>query len=336
MAYFIVSTLLIFCLGCLASADALNATYPVHNLTRFDSLKIENLAVRANGLILATVAAPSALLLQIDPLGIVPPTTVLEFPGAKGAFGITEGCDDFFYIAAGNFSIQTFSGVPDSFAVFEVNMTGFATMPNGTHTHEAAIRKVAELPNAKLVNGIAAANESVMLVADSTAGIIWKVEVDTGDVSIADQDQTLKGPHPGVAGVNGIKVSNEWLYYTNTGLQSVFRKPILPDGVAHGSPELVASHVFGDDFLVTKEALYVASPANVVLRVADCKQEIIAGVYNSSLSGLIGPTAVQFGRLAPDGNSLYVSTNGGVQKTVEGAPGMSRVDLGYLESERSH
>lgn len=326
-----VSALLIFCLGCLASADALNATYPVHNLTRFDSLKIENLAVRANGLILATVAAPSALLLQIDPLGIVPPTTVLEFPGAKGAFGITEGCDDLFYIAAGNFSIQTFSGVPDSFAVFEVNMTGFTTMPNTTHIHEAAIRKVAELPDAKLVNGIAAANDNVILVADSAAGIIWKVDVDTGAVSIADRDQTLKGPHPGVAGVNGIKVFNESLYYTNTGLQSIYRKPMLPDGFAHGSAELLATHVLGDDFLVTMEALYVASPANVILRVADGKQEVIAGVYNSSSSGLIGPTAVQFGRLATDGSSLYVSTNGGVRTTVKGAPGMSRLDLGFLE-----
>jgi hypothetical protein len=251
--------LFLSCLEALASAVNVTGGLAVHNITRFDHLKIENLAVRSNGLILATAAAPSALLLQIDPLGIVPPITVLEFPGAKGAFGITEGLDDHFYISTGNFSIKTFQG--DAFSVFEVDMSTFGFSLDGTRTNEAAIRKVAELPDAKLVNGMATAGDGFVLVADSAAGLIWRVNIASGNVSIADQDPTLRGPRPGVAGVNGIKVFDESLYYTNTGMQSIYKKSIYTDGTAYGSPELIAEHVLGDDLLVTDNAIYVASPS---------------------------------------------------------------------------
>lgn len=335
MAFLLLSTLLLSCIGAIASASPSSTGYPIHNLTRFDTLKIENLAIRPNGLILATVAAPSAQLLQIDPLGIVPPTTVLNFPEAAGAFGITEGQSDKFYVATGNFSIKTFQGVPNSFSVFEVDMCEFETAPNGTRTRAPAFRKLADLPNAKLVNGMATVNDHVVLVADSIAGLVWRVDTTNGSVSIAAEDPTLKGPTAQVAGVNGIKVFNGSLYWTNSGLQGLYRMPISHDGVSQGSAELVAGHVFGDDFLITNTGAYVASPANAILRVADGKQEVIAGVFNSTSSGIVGPTALRFGRLATDKSSLYISTNGGVKTLVRGTPGVSRIDLGIEVSEIS-
>jgi hypothetical protein len=175
MAFPLISALIVSCIGTLASAQNSSRGYSIHNLTRFDALKAENLAVRANGLILATIAAPSAQLLQIDPLGIVPPTTVLNFPGAAGAFGITEGQSDKFYIATGNFSIKTFQGVPNSFGVFEVDMCDFETTPNGTRIREPAFRKLAVLPDAKLVNGMGTVDDDVVLVADSIVRLSWSV-----------------------------------------------------------------------------------------------------------------------------------------------------------------
>lgn len=335
MAFSMILALIVSCIASLASAQNSSTGYAIHNLTRFDALKVENLAVRSNGLILTTIAAPSAQLLQIDPLGIVPPTTVLNFPEAAGAFGITEGKSDKFYIATGNFSIKTFEGVPNSFSVFEVDMCKFETTLNGTRLREPAFRKLAELPNAKLVNGMATVNDDVVLVADSIAGLVWRVDTTNGSVSIAAEDPTLKGPTAQVAGVNGIKVFNGSLYWTNTGLQGLYRIPISSDGIAQGSAELAAGHVFGDDFLMTSNGAYVASPANAILRVADGKQEVIAGVLNSTSSGIVGPTALRFGRLATDKSSLYISTNGGVKTLVRGTPGVSRIDLGVEISEIS-
>lgn len=335
MAFALIPALIISCIASLASAQNSSTGHAIHNLSRFDALKVENLAVRSNGLILTTIAAPSAQLLQIDPLGIVPPTTVLNFPGAAGAFGITEGQSDKFYIATGNFSIKTFEGVPNSFSVFEVDMCNFETTPNGTRIRDPAFRKLAELPHAKLVNGMATVNDDVVLVADSIAGLVWRVDTTNGSVSIAAEDPTLKGPTAQVAGVNGIKVFNGSLYWTNTGLQGLYRIPISSDGIAGGSAELVAGHVFGDDFLMTSNGAYVASPANAILRVANGKQEVIAGVLNSTSSGIVGPTALRFGRLATDKSSLYISTNGGVKTLVRGTPGVSRIDLGVEISEIS-
>lgn len=324
MVSLLVSALVLSCIGSFVSASIPSAGLPIHNITRFESLKIENLAVRSNGLILATVNFPSPKLLQIDPLGIVPPTTVLEIPGTSGLTGITEGQDDIFYIAAGNFSIKTFTG--DNYGIYKVNMTNFETLPNGTHTREAEVHEVAELPHAILANGLATVNDGVVLAADSLVGVVWRIDVTTGAVTIAANDTALKGPK-GAAGVNGINIFNHSLYWTNTGLQGLYRIPISPDGVSHGSAELVADKVFGDDFLITKRGAYVASPADVLLHVFDGKQQIIAGTFNSTLSGLVGPTAVRFGRLATDRSSLYISTNGGVKDTVSGTPGVSRVDL---------
>lgn len=87
---------------------------------------------------------------------------------------------------------------------------------------------------------------------------------------------------------------------------------------------------------MTDVGAFVASPANVLLRVVDGKQEVIAGTLKSTSSGIVGPTAVRFGRLATDKSSLYISTNGGVRGLVKGTPGLSRVDLGIKVSEISH
>lgn len=83
-------------------------------------------------------------------------------------------------------------------------MCTFETTPNGSRKQEATVRKVAELPDAKLVNGMATVSDGIVLVADSLAGLVWKVDVGTGAVSVATDDQTLKGPSATVAGVNGI------------------------------------------------------------------------------------------------------------------------------------
>lgn len=98
--------------------------FQVHNITRFDDIKFENLAVRSNGQILVTISAPLANLYLVDPLKIRPPVLIHAFPTLEHLTGIYESERDVFYVAGGNWTITPPSlRVPASLSVFRVDMT---------------------------------------------------------------------------------------------------------------------------------------------------------------------------------------------------------------------
>lgn len=328
--------------------------FPVHNITRFSTEhEVENLAVRRNGQILITTAAPAAQLYQIDPCNIHPPILIENFPTVKGAFGVTELYLDIFYVATGNFSVQTLSGVPGSFVVFEVNMRPFRVGANGKITHKAAVRKVAEIPHAGLLNGMTSmydlhspgtrkawkgktqSDRDFVLVADSLRFLVWHVSVSTGVVTIAAQDATMKPAADSKVptAISGIKLRKNYLYYTNTATSKFYRLPIgkiftVPAGA---QAELLASNLPGDDFVLDAAGFaYVGGQAGVINFIDPSKGTVrpIAGTLGSNSSALVGPTAVQFGRTASDRNSIYVTTDGGILNTIIGSQGVSRIDVG--------
>lgn len=196
-------------------AAAASNPYPlrVHNITRQpEGFRFENLAVRHNGQILVTTAAPEAFIYQVDPLSILPPTLVYEVPLVNGsAAGINEGKDDLFYVVAGIYDIMNVSDThPKSYQIFELDMRGVHTLPNGTLNKEPPARRVANLTGASLPNGAAFARPGSdhLLVADSFRGLIWNVNVATGDVTVTLNDTTTKGGAAGgptFTGINGIK-----------------------------------------------------------------------------------------------------------------------------------
>ena len=305
----------------------------VHNVTRIPGLKFENLAVRANGQLLTTISAPVARIYQVAPFGLREPITVSNLPGVSTAAGIKELEPDVFYVAAGNFTLKTATSTPGTAQVFQVDMRTFHASPNGDIISPAKITSVAQVSKGMLLNGMTAPGEAdTLLVADTFAGLVWRVNVKTGAVSVAIDDPTMKGPSAGSAGINGAKVWKGHFYYDNTGSEKLFKIPISQNGSPMGKAVEVTGQLTCDDFIIDSEGTaFVAGPANVITRVSTNGQKsIIAGTLNSNSSALVGPTAVAFGRLAVDSSDLYVTTNGGLNLNSEGATGVSRIAVGSL------
>ncbi|KAL0265409.1 hypothetical protein SLS55_001376 [Diplodia seriata] len=282
---------------------------PLHQFPNGTS--VENLAIRPNGAILLTLLY-SAQILQIAPptpnaTTTTTTTTTTPVPALIHAFpatttrvnGIAELTPDTYAIAANHNTIWTLDLTRDA----------------------ATVSKAATIPAARFLNGVAALNATArtVLVADSTAGVVWRVDTATGRYGVALRDHTLAPPanvsSGGLAlGVNGVRYDGDggYVYYTNTGKALFCRVAVDPaTGEATGPYETIVEGFAGDDFAVGEATAFVASSGSggVVEKVwfegGSWRREVVAG------GGLDGATSVAFGRGDGDKDVLYVTTSGG-------------------------
>lgn len=307
-----------------------NGTYIVHNITRFADYRFENLAIRSNGQILTVTATPSASIYQVDPLGIVPPALLYTVPNVGGMFGLQEGEPNLFYTVVGSSTPFPVKKIAlGSYAVYEIDVRGVHVLPDGTLSRKPAVREIAHLPQCQLANGVAFTRprSKTLLVTDSFAGLIWKVDTCDGSVGVALNDSSTGGNNV----INGLKVHNGTMYYTGTGSQTLWKTPIGEDGVvpAGENPILITSNLTCDDLVVDAQGTaYVASPDGIVTRVTSAgEKQVIAGTFDSTHSDLMGPTALAIGQLESDRWSLYITTNGGSSGNSSGVQGVSRIDV---------
>ncbi|KAJ3740399.1 hypothetical protein DFH05DRAFT_402137 [Lentinula detonsa] len=256
---------------------------------------MENLAVRASGQILCTIITGPDLF-QVDPIVDSPATLIHSFTGYETLFGIAEVQPDQFYVLAGNASAATLTSVPGSWSAFHVDMTSFDS--EGT----ATIDKVADFPDALLLNGMGLLNqaEGLVYVADPFAGAISILNVNTGDhyVAINNSLTVPAAPFTTPLGVNGVHVFQQpdgplYVYFSNTAQSLLARMPINATGVPTGDAEVVASGIIADDFTFDSAGtitVLAGSPNNTELRSV---------------------SAAQFGRLSNDSTTLFVTLNGG-------------------------
>ena len=304
----------------------LHTTYLFPNLTW-----VENLAVRSNGRILVThLQEPEVL--QIDSqAGPVTAELIYRFPNALGVSGIAEYAPNVFAVNVGNFSLQTLEAETGSYSVWNIDMSDCDYDGEAAH-----VEKVVNLAEARLLNGKVAlpARPSIVLLADSVAGVIWSLNTTTKAYSIAIQNPYLSANQsaPAVFGVNGLRFApgdNEHLYFTNT-----FRHPILSripidplTGHQTGHVEVIVNEPLLDDIAPDDLAIdaegryaYVTSTSHQLLRITipSGKTEIVAGEPETRV--LPGPTSAQFGRTKGDveRGRLYISTNGGLAAPPEG------------------
>lgn len=298
---------------------------------------IENLVARsADGNFVATVlSAPEVYLLSST--NEFEPVLLAEFPGYLGVLGVVELGHDFFYVVVGNFSIKTATPTPGSWSIFEIDLNSYSTdnhaaghwnnwkekrANNGIKT-----KKIADLPDAGLLNGLTVLNPNagIVLVADSVNGVVWSVNVLTGDTAIAVDDASL-APDASLSGglalgVNGISVSNGYLYYDNTNQVTFNRIPInATTGKATGPAELLIdqefANIFPDDFTLDfAGGAWLACEYGHIAYfegVGSGKQPGIKAVAGNA-TGPVGLTAAKFGTTQEDlkRGSLYVTTNGG-------------------------
>jgi hypothetical protein len=185
----------------------------------------------------------------------------------------------------------------------------------------AVVSKVTDIPEGVSLNGIAALNESqgLLVVGDAGAGVVYTLNVHTGNYSKTIDDPTMKPSSSYPIGINGIKVRDGYLYYISEAQELVFsRIPVNTTSSAPTGPaEIIATNIFGDDFSLDQAGnAYVGeNPWDVVAKVTPGGEvSVVAGSLNSTL--VAGATSTAFGRTSGNGSVLYVTTSGGLGSLV--------------------
>jgi hypothetical protein len=269
---------------------------------------VENIASTRNGTLIASILGRPELH-AIDPFATTNSSTVdtllYSFPGANTVTGITEVETDIFVVGTGNYSLTEGETVGSSIA-WRVDLSGEALK----------VEKIVDLSSTQYINGLAALNHRTVLMADSAAGNVIRLDIETGDYGVV-----IDGPAvasnvsvslPG--GVNGMKILDSTLYFTNQQLGTVNRVPIDRWTGSIVGPFIVLANIsVVDDLAVTDDGTaFVARPlANVVERVVANEHVPIAGGQNSL--DVAGATAATLGRTWRDRGILYICTMGGVK-----------------------
>ena len=285
-----------------------SAAFTAKKIFQFPSCpftSIENVAIRPNGQLILSIATAPAVY-TLDPSQSSPTATLLHvFSGVSACLGVTAIASDQYAIVLGNVSTTTFTGVPGTFSIWKIDLT----------KSPAAFSKIAAVPNAKSLNGLThiLSSPSLVLAADSTQGIIYSINTNTGAVATAIQSSAFNPTASFLIGVNGIHASGNVLYYTNSALGTYGQMPINTQGQSEGAATVLANALTGntyDDFaLDPAKNAFIANHANAVTEVtAGCAQSTI---LNSST--LVQPTSAIFGR---DGRTIYVVTAGENSGTV--------------------
>ena len=190
---------------------------------------------------------------------------------------------------------------------------------------------MANFPEAILLNGITvlSRHRKWLLISDSAAGLVYRLEAKTGKVFKVLDDPLMKPNNTAFGiGINGLKVVGDLLFFTNSNRKILARIPIEKEGTSRHSATLVARIDGPDDFVFTKAKgiLVAQNGADRLGRVIGGTVTTLAGGATHGAGGqLFGPTAVQFGRVKPviakpksDWMKAYISTNGGTEQYSTG------------------
>ncbi|KAF4548082.1 Hypothetical protein D9617_32g092020 [Elsinoe fawcettii] len=274
---------------------------------------IESLAARRTGEILANDLGQYRTYLA-NPLQLgVEPKTLYQFPPNTTLTGIAEVEPDVFYTSAQIGDVYTFSFQPNASLIYRIDLRSYSPTSPAKHPHRTILNGMTLLSR----------HHGTLLLSDSQRGVIYRLSTLTGAHEIVIDDPFLKGPptFPGF-GVNGIRVSGNYLYIANVGFGRIARAPIsLETGRLTGPITLISDRVSAaDDFAVSEEdgSVFLArNTARTLSRVfLDGMVETVAEGVNST--ELIGPVAAVFGRGRSKGK-LVVSTDGLVLD-ASGAP----------------
>jgi len=278
---------------------------------------LENLAIRHDNSILVSVVTRKELWYipppregaQVDPMLL---HTFDELPSS-----IVEHEPDIFYICTGN-AYTTHEAY-----LHRLDLRGWA--PGATAKPEVVLAFPEE---ARGLNGGCLIAPDTLLVADTFAGLIWRVDLSPNGKreprvwlaheSMAHIADTL--PPPPQPGINGIRYHSmtNFIYYTSTGQKLFMRVHIdLRTHDPNGTPELVDSGTMADDFCIDEDAnvAYVTTHReNTIDRVPlepnKGSRRSVAGQPFTEL--LLGPSSAAWSRVPGEyGRVAYFTTDGG-------------------------
>lgn len=272
----------------------------------------ENLAVDAAGTIHVTLHTDRAVV-RVDPATrAVSAFATYPTPVAGAVFGP----DGTLYVSGGQ------PGTPGG-VVWATGIDG-------------SVRRLASLPDAAFLNGMTLHADGRLLVVESIGGLIYAVDPASGAVVPWLADERLKAlPSDFTPGANGVKLHGGYAIVSVTGRDMIVRAPLEAGGAA-GAIEVLAERLRADDFAVAADgSLIIAThPAQSLVRLApDGTRTTLAG----AAQGMVGSTAVAFGRREADCRCVYVTTTGGTMTLpddqIEPAK-LVRVDLGEVGASR--
>ncbi|PSR99132.1 hypothetical protein BD289DRAFT_361554 [Coniella lustricola] len=344
------SILKLAAIGAPVVSAAASSYYPldVHVLHTFsDPTWLENLAIRGNGELLTTQLAPSPALYQVNRL-TGEPTTVATWDADewKGALGIAETATDIFYVILSAFIDDDFVKTSGTNSIFEVDMTTFALASDGVSVEtNATVTHLVDIPEADFLNGMATLDDEHIFVGDVYSGVVYVIDVTTGDYQVAGNDTLMKYSVDGSVastnlGSNGLKVRDGYLYWTNTARGFLARAPFGSDGVLTAAGEIVATNLAkADDFQFASDGTaFIAQNQEDTLSAAwgveDGTAVVAEALAGSNISTILaGVTSPKFGRTSTDCNRLYLSTSGAlglpINGTVTVAGTISYVDIDF-------
>jgi len=232
--------------------------------------------------------------------------------------GIVETEPDVFYISTGKFYNT------DEAFLQRLDLRGWVP---GTAVKP---ERVFQFPkHVRALNGSCLLAPRVMLLADSFAGLIWRVDLpNEGGTPVAHvwlQHESM-GYYPGQLkpeqpGINGIRYAAKsgYVYYTATAKKLFMRVQVNPETLdAVGEPEHVSAGRMADDFCIDEDAgvAYVTTHReNTIDRISldtarNSERFIVAG--DPFTEELIGPTSGAWSRLpGAYGKVAYFTTDGG-------------------------
>lgn len=253
---------------------------------------------------------------------------VYRFPGIQALTGIVELAPDVFAVSAGNYTLDS-GPTTESWAVWCLDLNGWDSTPSEETLPLPAdhVSKIADVTEAAYLKGMSLLSERYVLLSDFCAGVVYRLDVDSGAYKVVIEDSLMVAVPQrtfGASGVNALRVHEGSLYFTNTG-QNIFAKiPINADGTASGTASIIAHTPASTDYFDgftfgAHGAVYLGTGSgNTLVRVSlsGGPVEWVAGQRNSLT--LAEPTNCAFGRGATDQGVLYVATAGGIAAPVQG------------------
>ncbi len=293
-----------------------------------DSKQAENIKPRLNGQLLVTLdTAPE--LWQINPYKNQTGGLVHAFIDKTAVFGIVESTPDSFHVIASNFTgPPDYYGSPGTVSIFEVDLR--ETLDPTSSLSAVKVSKVLDIPQAQLLDGLVLVNQAdgLLMSGDAQEGTLYLIDVRKRIASVVLSDPLLIGTTQAAAaglghvGINGMKLHDGDLYFTNTAKGLYGRIPIdITTGQPIGKPSIIANYgtdvddlsfdSAGDQFISEDEKGVLLRP--VTDSATENRTRLIAV--------LPGSDANAFGRTERDKRILY--------QTFQGAPsGVAAIYVG--------
>jgi hypothetical protein len=195
---------------------------------------IENLAVRSNGQILAS-SASAPQVWQVDPDKPGTADLVAMLPNHLASSGLTEVEADVFYIGANNFSLNLPSVKPNASAVYLLDLSMY------DHKAPTSPVLVADFPVSGLLNGFATLSKEYILIVDAGLGLVRRLNVHTSEkvAILSDPLMAIVDAKKEPIGVNGLKIHDGYLYFSNTNQELLARIPVTDTGERAGPTDVV-------------------------------------------------------------------------------------------------